>query len=50
MGHRFVWMLIWERDGEEPREWSGLLRWAIVGLAVIGVAAVIVWRLLVARE
>lgn len=45
---RLVWMLIWERDEDEeldPLKRPGLMRWAIVGLAVVGVAAIIMFRL-----
>ena len=36
-------MFVWERDGEGDR-WPTLVKWAVVGLAVVGVAGVLVWR------
>lgn len=49
-GFRITWLLMItrERDDEfdpDPTHHSGLMRWAIIGLAVLGVAAIIIWRL-----
>jgi hypothetical protein len=43
---RIVWLLVLERDDDEHVERRGIARWAIIGLAVLGVSAVIVWRVL----
>jgi hypothetical protein len=48
-----VWRVVWffvvesdrDRDADDRRAWGTLLRWAVVGLAVLGVAAVIAVRL-----
>ncbi len=39
---RFVWIVVIERDGEGLRGW---VKWAVVGLAIIGLVGVAVWRL-----
>jgi hypothetical protein len=49
---RLIWLLMIEShrrdadgDAPDPLLRSRLVRWAVVGLAVVGVAAVIVYRL-----
>lgn len=46
MGWRFRWVMDVEHDGEPMGDhWPRLVRWAVVGLAVLGVVAVVVVRL-----
>jgi hypothetical protein len=42
-----VWSLLIERDdkdGPGREQPSGVVRWAVIGLAVIGVMAVLLWN------
>lgn len=42
MGWRVSWRVSMESDREGRDAWPSLVRWAVVGLAVLGVAAVLI--------
>jgi hypothetical protein len=46
VGFRFRWLVTLERNREPGDEWPAAIRWAAFGLAVIAIAAVLIWRLL----
>lgn len=45
MGWRFVWTILIERDDEHV-QMNPLVKWAVVGLAIFGIASVVVYRAL----
>ena len=45
MGWRFIWLLTIERDDPTSADrLNPLVKWVVIGLAALGVAAVIIYR------